>query len=112
MSKAKAVSGGAAMNVYSVGDRLWVPHEEEAWLSGTVESSTGNMLEISTGLLRILSMRTYRPTTLARVRDQKITSFVSVIPCRTWHCPAPSKRSKLEVRNMRLSCQSKRREPC
>ena len=40
---------------YSVGDRVWVPHEDEAWLAGLIKASSATMIEIMTdkGLVKL-----------------------------------------------------------
>lgn len=37
------------MSIFTVGDRLWVPDELEAWLVGTVTSSTADKIELKVG---------------------------------------------------------------
>ena len=38
----------ASYKNYSVGDRIWIPHEEDAWLAGRVEKVSQHMLETVT----------------------------------------------------------------
>jgi hypothetical protein len=49
---ASKASASGPLNIYTVGDRVWVPHEEEAWLPGRVEASNASTLEIATGKRR------------------------------------------------------------
>eukprot|EP01035_Chromulina_nebulosa_P019870 gene19870-25822_t len=39
----------------TVGDRIWIPHEDDAWLAGRIENASNSMLDIMTerGLLHI-----------------------------------------------------------
>lgn len=40
---------------YNVGDRVWVPHDEDAWLAGRIDKCSQTLLEIATdrGILKI-----------------------------------------------------------
>lgn len=38
----------ASYKNYSIGDRIWIPHEDDAWLAGRVEKVSQSMLEVMT----------------------------------------------------------------
>ena len=38
----------ALAKIYSVGDRIWVPHDEDAWLAARIEKVLDSAIEVST----------------------------------------------------------------
>ena len=46
--KSTGKTGDALSTIYSIGDRIWVPHEEDAWLSGRIEKISENTIEVTT----------------------------------------------------------------